>query len=743
MRSASGPQRLTLALACALALGGCPDRPPHKAPKPSALPAPSVQPTRLPLPELKPDSRETILGRAISGALPRYHLLKRPLDDAVSVPAFDEFIKALDRAKLYLLRGDVEALKQRGLTRMDDQLSAGNLRLARQGAAMLQTRRKEASTTIAELLAKPFDFSKREVVETDPDKLSFAQDQKQLRDAWRKLLKLQILQRIVRMEKLSEARKKSKLKPAKKPAKARPQKPLPKTFKAREAKARKDLATTYSARAKRWNTPEPLLPATRFIQSIAAAYDPHTSYLPPATKENFDIEMSGSLEGIGAALSEKDHFIVVRYLVPGGASWRQKKLEAGDVILAVAQDGEEAVDVEDMPLSDVVKMIRGPKDTVVSLTVKKPDDRVEVIAITRDVVVIEEGYARGLVLELKGEKTGYIDLPSFYGDMRSLSKVQSSRNATGDVRAILEVLQKSGIRSVILDLRGNGGGLLNHATGISGLFIDRGPVVQASSGDGEANEVHRDDDPGVAFDGRVIVLVDRFSASASEIVAGALQDYGRALIVGTGPTHGKGTVQVLLNLDRFKGASKPLGVLKITTQQYFRVNGDSTQVRGVIPDVLLPDPSAYFESRERHRDHAIAWSKTSPLEYKPWTKEQWNKSELIAKSKERASQDKVFAKLEARVNLLRKRDKDTAFPLQLEAWRGRRKRDEKSLKAVDPQLDKLKPRFAAKALVYRKDSTPRDDPRLKKDEQKRLMLLRRDPWIHEALRLLADMRSAN
>lgn len=683
-----------------------------------------------------------MLAQGVTALLSQKHLLSRSLDDEVSRKAFGEFLDVLDGSKLFLLADEVAQLETY-ITRLDDDLRLGNLRFARQAAALLSARRVVVSKVIAKVLQQPFDFTVKESVETDPEKLAYAKTEAELADRWRKVLKLQVLERVGRMDALAKALAKGDKPPSDEDVEPGEDdaKTIPKTFEEREKKAREDIATTFEARFKRWEDEDTLTPASRFINAITAVYDPHTTYLAPATQENFEIEVSGSLEGIGAALTVKDHFVLVSELVPGGASWQQGKLEAGDLILAVAQEGKPPVDVTDMPLSKVVKMIRGPKDTVVSLTVRKPDDSVVVIPITRDVVKIEAAFARGAVLDLgEGEKVGYINLPSFYGNTRSDPGATGERNATDDVRALLVELGKQNVSGVVVDLRGNGGGLLNHARDIAGLFIPSGPVVQARASGGELS-VYTDDDPTVSFDGNVIVMVDRFSASASEILAGALQDYNRAIVVGTGPTHGKGTVQVLLDLDRLRDKpGPPLGVLKITTQQYFRVDGESTQERGVVPDVVLPDPAAHVESGERFLHNAIPWSEVAPLTYAPWTKGTWDRKALAAASKKRVEEQPAFAKLSARAELLKKRRERTVVPLERTAWEAEREADEKALDEVITKPDEGPAHFKVIEVSYGAKSATSEDERIKKRLERWRQSLARDTWVEETLHIMHDMQ---
>jgi carboxyl-terminal processing protease len=761
----------------ALALG-CTSPPKTQDPQGGSAASPSAGATgggdRLA--EVAPDPRETTLAQISSVLLPEKHLLRKPIDDELSREAFPVYLEQLDGIKLLFLQEHVAALTAYEL-RMDDQLRGRNLVLARKGAALAAERRKVVARVVADTLARPFDFTVAEEVETDPKKRDYCKTESELQDRWRAVLKLEVLERVQQMEDILEARNDRKAGKDKDKGKSKgsangrsaghgldgptlpssedPADPdaaddaaaeqvmgeIPATFEGREEKARKEIATRYETRFIRLAAMEPIEPAERFLNAIAAAYDPHTQYLAPADKENFDLAISGTLEGIGAVLREQEHYIAVQELVPGGPAWTDGKIHAGDLILAVAQENKAAVHVTDMPIDKVVQMIRGRKGTVVTLTIRKPEGDIESISIKRDVVKIEAAYARGAVLDLGADHdpVGYVFLPGFYGDIGSRRR-GGERNATDDVRALLGQFQKRKLSGVIVDLRGNGGGLLNHATDISGLFIDRGPIVQVRDPEGRV-EVLSDADPAVAYSGNVVVMVDRFSASASEILAGALQDYERAVIVGTGPTHGKGTVQGVVELDQLVRApgADPLGVFKLTMQQYFRVNGASTQWRGVVPDVVLPDPMPFVESGERTLPHSIPWTSVDPLDHARLP-HAWKVAALVAASRERVKRNPAFGKVESFGKLVTERRRDTTRPLELQAWLAERKRDKDALEAADPKTEEAKARFAVDIVA-----DPAASPAASKDKKLRERLdawkdgLARDVWVEEALRVVADM----
>ncbi|HSK05508.1 MAG TPA: carboxy terminal-processing peptidase [Kofleriaceae bacterium] len=691
-----------------------------------------------------PDPREAALSAAVVRLLEHGHLLRRPIDDEVSRLAFDNYLDRLDGSKMFLLRGDRDALKAHA-DQIDDQLRAGTLELAHAGAKIFAARVVQVDGFVAALLAAPFNHDDEEWIELDPKKVEPAATEDELRERWRRRLEVEVLERVAAMEaRLEPPKPEPKRKPgavrrAPPPPPPADKTPIPPTWEGREAKARADLAKQYAGRFARLRAPAPLDAAADVVNAVASVLDPHTTYLPPADKANFDIQMSGSLEGIGAVLRERDHYIEIMEIVPGGASARQGLLSAGDLILSVASDGGEPVDTYDMRIDEVVKMIRGPKGTTVRLRIQKASGAQETIEIVRDVVVVEETYARGAVLSRKpGQPSyGYIQLPSFYGGKGA------PRTAAGDVRRLLRELAARKVAGVVIDLRSNGGGLLGDAVEMTGHLIDEGPVVQVQDGRGKA-EVLADDEPGTEYDGKVVVLVDRFAASASEIVAGALQDYGRAIIVGTGPTHGKGTVQTLADLDRTTGGQIELGSLKVTIQQFFRVSGSSTQREGVIPDIVLPDPAAHVESGERELDHAIAWSQIAPAPHKKLAPS-WKMGELTQKSAVRVAKHPVLAKVATTTQALKARRNDTRVPLARAAWDARRKEHRAAAEAASLDQQDMPPALTVKLLdepaaaaaaapAPANGTAPEDRLGRWRDN------LSRDPWVEECLHILADAK---
>ena len=746
MRTAAAVLLALLSTVAACTGAGSPSGEPAQRP-------PQTNPTARPVPP--PDPREVKLSAIVVKLLEEEHLRHRKLDDALSRKAFDQYLEQLDPSKMFLLKSDAQKLESHA-ARIDDELRAGRLDLAHDGAALFANRVAVVEKMVADLLAKPLNFNDEEFIETDPEKVELAASEEELRERWRRRVELEVLEQVAMMDERADALAKGKDKSKDKKKKPVPGAPgenldddddsgpalsaeqIPPTAEGREQKARTDLAKRYAGRFARLATPKSLDAGAALVNAVTTVFDPHTNYLPPAEEDNFNIHMSGSLQGIGAVLREDDHYIRVVEIVPGGASWRQGQLEAEDLIKAVAQQGKDPVDTGDMPIDDVVAMIRGPKGTRVTLTVEKPTGETKIISITRDVVVIEEAFARGAVIQPKGspKSYGYIYLPSFYGGQMSGTK----RTASGDVRRLLSEMKKRKVAGVVIDIRGNGGGLLDDAVEMTGLLIDKGPVVQTQMSDGN-REVLGDDHAGTTFDGAAVVMVDRFSASASEILAGALQDYKRAVVVGTGPTHGKGTVQVLANLDKMGGETERLGSLKITIQQFFRVSGASTQWQGVVPDILLPDPAGHIEAGERQLDNSIPWSQIDAVPHKKWPGARWNPADLAAKSARRTSTSEVFRKIASRTELQRQWVKDTKVPLKKQAFAAQRAERRAALEAVTPKLDEGPARLAVTIIDYDGKATPAARPNGGKVDDTGARwrdALSRNPWVEEALLVLQD-----
>lgn len=614
-------------------------------------------------------NRAKVLSYLLREQLARNHYSHKNLDDALSIAAFDLYLKQLDGQKRFLLQSDVARLRAYA-SRIDDEMYLGRFELPQLGAEILRNRVKRAGNLVEEILTGDFNFNRQEAFETDPAKLSYCATEAELRERWRQVLKYQVLNRYLNLLE-DEGGVLGKDKEAELLAKARE----------RTLKGNRD----FFARVMEETVQDHY---DRYFDAVARAFDPHSGYLPPALKEDFDIGMRGSLEGIGATLREEDGYIKVVSIIPGSPSARQGQLQAEDVILMVAQANGEPVDVTDTRLREAVSLIRGPKGTEVRLTVRKPDGTRLVIPIVRDVVQIEETFVKSAVLtDEKSDKAyGYVKIPSFYRDFQKTRAGEKARNVTDDLRVELETLKGLKVSGLILDLRNNGGGALADAVAVAGLFIEKGPIVQVKSSNGQV-EILNDDDSSLVYDGPLVVLVNQFSASASEIVAGALQDYGRAIIVGGKHTHGKGTVQAVVDLDRSLPFSsmkqyEPLGAMRVTIQKFYRISGASTQYRGIVPDIILPDRLGHLKSGEQYLDHSLPWDTVDATVYVPWNRQPMAKNEIKARSSRRVSAEEAFMAISRDGALAKERMENTLQSLNVDDIRRERKEAKKLQKEM-------------------------------------------------------------
>jgi len=559
-------------------------------------------------------ARDQALLQLIRQGLQQAHFSPRPLDDAFSADAYDVYLDRLDPAKRLFFQEHIETFHDHR-SKLDDAWMSDDLSFFNLTHELLVAQIEAIHEIYPEILAEPFDFNELESFDLGGDELEWPETAADRREMWRKYLKYQTLLRIntaAADDHPEQDYTQIDWQPYEADARAKVLKNMDRWYERMTELDRDDWLSVY-------------------INSCIAVFDPHTNYLPPYDQETFEIQMSGKLEGIGAQLSDRDGQITVVKIVSGSASWRQGELEVNDVILKVAQEGEEPVDIVDMRLEDAVKLIRGPKGTTVELTIQKVDGSIVEIPIVRDVVVLRETYAKSAVLE-DSARVGYIRLPKFYLDFDG-----EGRDCAEDVRAELLKLQEEQVDGVVLDLRNNGGGSLKGAIDIAGLFMDEGPVVQVVTRQG-GTRVFRDEDPSTVYDGPLVVLVNPFSASASEILAGALQDYDRALIIGSDHTFGKGTVQSVFEMDRMlpRGMADlgPLGGLKVTIQKFYRVNGQSTQLRGVASDIVWPDVYNHVPYGEEETEFPLAWDEIASSRYTDFN--QWDAAMEQAKNQSKS-----------------------------------------------------------------------------------------------------------
>jgi carboxyl-terminal processing protease len=475
-----------------------------------------------------------------------------------------------------------------------------------------------------------------------------------------------------------------------------------------------------------------------FLTTIVEEYDPHTNYFAPPDRDRFDQRMSGKLEGIGARLQKKNDYINVIEIISGGPAWRGEHIEVGDIILKVRQsDEKEPVSIVGMRIDDAVKLIKGPKGSKVILTMKSVDGTIREEIITRDVVELEETYAKSAVIGKETKNFGLINLPQFYFDMKDYK----NRNAASDVKKEIIQLKEEGVEGLILDLRNNGGGSLTAAVDLAGLFIKEGPVVQVASG-GSRKEVLKDKDDAIIWDGPLVILVNELSASASEILAAAMQDYKRAIIIGSKQTYGKGTVQNLIDLNRWmrKNDLGDLGALKLTTQKFYRVNGGSTQLEGVKSDVVMPDRYSYIDVGERDYDNPLPYDKIEPADYDVWDG-YVDFEEAIRKSNARMSQSAQLQLIDENAKWIKQRRDEMDVTLNIDEYMSeieRRKSETEKFEAIGEYDNKLNYRSLDNELELMKQDTT-----LREKRKRWHKSLARDIYVEEAINVLEDLKITN
>ena len=687
--------------------------------------------------------REKLIGNILKNALETYHYRTLKINDEVSQKAFLQYLKKIDGSKQFLTKGDIKELEAYQFE-MDDEMVNGDYTLIEKALAILKKRTALAESLRKEAFKKQFDFNGNEQVEVDPEKRDWARDENFLKENWKLIFKQATLNKYLSLideqsDKPTKVVKKIVPKSSKK---------LPPVKKLTDAEMRAKAHESVSQRFKKIF--DRLALESRddqldnFYNSITAVFDPHTTYLPAKKKEDFDIDITGKLEGIGAVLQEDGSYIKVVQVVPGGPAWRQKDLETDDTILAVSQGSGDSVDLTDMKVDDAVRYIRGKKGTEVRLTVKKVDGTRKIISIVRDEIEVGATFAKSSVLQYKDNDTrvGYIQLPKFYRDFEN-----SQVNCTDDVRKELERLKKANVDAVVLDLRNNGGGALEDARLMSGLFIGKGPVVQVKDHTGKI-EVLENEDPNVFYDGPLIVLINRFSASASEILAGAMQDYGRAIIIGGDFSHGKGTVQAVLNLNQGPLLSMfgpTMGALKVTIQKFYRVTGASTQYKGVLSDIVLPDLFSYVDSREKDLEYSLPWDQIATKPFSKWSKFSYNLPQLKEKSAGRIKNNPRFNKIIRNIEYLNKKKKDTLVSLnlkQVQAEDVQNKKMAEELKMDEEDKNLLVTNFED-SLKSHENIRPGDMKKWSKDFEQRkdewVKTLRQDVVLEESIKVANDI----
>ena len=695
--------------------------------------------------------KDKLLIELLTFVLEKGHYSPATMDDEFSKGVYKDYIEALDPSKRFFLQADIDEFSKYELE-LDDQLLNKDLTFFDLTYTRLIQRIEESKSIYKSILNQPFDYTVDESFNTDYEKMPYAKNTSELKERWRKQIKLSTLSSLVDRQEIQDSNGiiDKDLKAVAAPLGEESEfQDTAETENKKEVAVSKDKKKSFDELEK--ETRESSLKSldeyfgfikdlTRkdyfsvYLNSVTSKFDPHTNYLAPEDKERFDVSMSGKLEGIGARLQKKNDYTEISELISGGPAWRGKQLEAGDIVIKVGQGNQEPIDVVGMRLDDVVKKIKGTKGTEVRLTVKKVDGTIKVISIIRDIVEIEETYAKSSIVEKNGTKYGVIYLPKFYIDFED----RDGRDAGKDIALEVARLKKEGVSGIVLDVRDDGGGSLSTVVDIAGLFIEEGPIVQIKSA-GKRKEVLYDRDKKIEWDGPLVIMVNSFSASASEILAAAIQDYKRGIIIGSKQTYGKGTVQNVIDLNQFVRSSSvgDLGALKTTTQKFYRINGGSTQLEGVSSDIVMPDRYSYLKMGERDMKNAMPWDKIDPASYSTWLNNK-NFNQVIVNSKNRIAKNPQFQLVEDNAKWIDSRSEDYVYSLNIDKFKMAQKQIEERAKMYKP-LKNYSNQLKFNSLPYEIEIMAKDNS-LKEKRQRWHESLSKDIYVEEALNVLDDLQ---
>lgn len=668
------------------------------------------------------NDKEALILQGLMQTIEYVHYAPQPVNDDFSKAVYKSFLERLDGSKRFLTQEDVNKLSVYEL-QVDNQVNARTFEFFNTSLPLLDAGIAKAKGYFTEVIEGPFTFTKEENLEMDTDKRAYATNDAELKEQWKSMISFDIMSNWIQSIQDQEEKENKDGNKTEEELKADAIKEIKKRF------------TDWFDRLEKLRRSDRM---EAYLGSIANYYDPHTDYFSPKEKQDFDINMGGKLEGIGARLQTIGDYTKVSSVVVGGPAWKTKKLHDDDIIQKVAQKGEEPVDIAGMRVDDVVQLVRGKKGTVVILTVKKKDNTIVDVEIERDEVQLDDSKAKSVVLNIPGkiQNIGYINLPKFYSSFEA----DGGNSCAIDVAEEVKKLKAQNVNGIILDLRNNSGGSLNDVVDMSGLFIEEGPIVQVKGREGKPY-LHMDKDKNVQYDGPLVIMVNHFSASASEIIAAALQDYNRAIIVGSTSTFGKGTVQRFYDLDRgIRGYDdmKPLGNVKMTVQKFYRVNGGSTQLKGVVPDIILPDTYHYIETGEKEYDNPLPWTEIDPVPYAQNVVKLDNKGKLIANSQDRIAKSADFQLvLQSAEEIKEKRDQ-TKWPLKLNDYRAMvNKRNEDSKKYDALYKNDVKGLEISNLAADIQKISMDESNKAKNDEF--IKDLKKDIYLEETLFIMRDM----
>ena len=673
-----------------------------------------------------PEIRHRKLLSTIGHLLETEHYSPRKIDDDFSKDVFKEYLKALDPEKNIFLQSDINALRVYE-TKLDDEIHGDAILFQPATSVIYEKRVTEARKVFETVIQTPFDFSIDDSVLLDVDVKLAPLNENDRNTYWHQILKYKTLDRFVN---LTEEREKNKSK----------EKFVVKADSTLEREARASVKKEYLKRFERLEkTFDKEKRFELFLNTITGLMDPHTDYMAPIEKRSFTEQMSGTFYGIGAQLTQDDNGIKIASIQPGGAAWKSGQLVVNDVIVKVAQGADEPVDVSGYETTDAVKLIRGNLGTEVRLTIRKPDGSYKIVALKREKIVLDEGFARSAIIQKGADKYGYILLPDFYADFEREDGARCAR----DVAKEIEKLKAENVKGIAIDVRYNGGGSLYEVVQMAGLFIDQGPMVQIRNKEGRSQTLS-DEVPGSIYNGPLVVMVNEFSASASEIFAGAIQDYKRGIIMGSTSTYGKGTVQRNVPFGKpldDLGIQTEYGAVKLTFQKFYRVTGSSTQRKGVVPDVILPDEYEFLKYREKDNESSLPWDEMSRAKFQVWPGNA-PIAAIAAKVNDKIAKDTsmiAFKKTLAWVST----QMDRPVHLKLDKYIAFRKQLQSTMIQNDNRL-KLKDSMQVIALKADYNKFYNNPDKTKQDRyQAWLKVIAKDAQINEASKLLGEFSAQN
>lgn len=670
------------------------------------------------------DTRNQAIQQTIMNVIRDAHFSPKAINDDFSQRVFSRYMEMTDYGKLFLLKSDIDEFRKYEL-KIDDEIKENSTELFSLVSNRYQQRLKEAESYYTEILKTPFSFNDNDEIELDGKKLAWCNTVDELKNRWKINLKYRTL---ARYDELKEEETKGKDKPIS---------PAEHEVKARES-VKKNMDNFFK-RLKKINENDRF---ATYLNSVCHVVDPHTDFFPPKDKQRFDEEMSGKFFGIGAQLQDDNGTCKITSILVGTPAWKNGKLKKEDIILKVAQGAEEPVDIAGWDLEDIVSIIRGKEGTEVRLTIKHVDGSIEQVSLLRGKVEREETFAKSAIIKSGAHQIGYILLPEFYADFNE----RNGRRCAADMYKEIEKLKSEKVNGIIVDLRNNGGGSLSDVVDIGGFFIPKGPIVQVKSKELPAQALD-DRDPGVLYDGPLVILINQGSASASEILAAAMQDYKRGIVMGAN-SFGKGTVQRVFPLEDFfrgdesllatkdaKGNPMGLGSIKLTLQKFYRINGGSTQLKGVTPDILMPDLYDKLDIGERKDSNSLAWDQVAKADYKT-VKQSVDFNTLIAASQKRIAGNDAFSLIKNQADFLKKQSDENRYSLNEKKYAEKLKSNKELSKKLEESQKKIK---SANIINLKADmATINMDTTNVAKNKEWLELLKKDPYISEAGNVLSD-----